>query len=107
MTDEALNELRTKLVGETARVPFAELQRFFAQGVLLSAAQDLDLIDVGAVVAQDDADQFRAWLAEGRIGLVSDEQANCWRAEEATLWTMVVKPWVLVQEARSTAVADS
>lgn len=90
--------LRAKLLGETARAPWPALARFFAQGVVLVASPEIDLIDVGMVLARDDAEQFRAWLAGGEVRLVSDDQAQAWQASTAELWTMVIKPWVLVQQ---------
>ena len=32
------------------------------------------------------------------IPAVTNDQAKCWVETDATLWTAVVKPWVLVQE---------
>lgn len=90
--------LRAKLVGETARAPWHELQRFFAQGSLLMAQQGIDMIDVAMALAEDDRARFERWLNAGEAGPVSDEQALAWSDEDATLWTVVVRPWVLVQE---------
>lgn len=92
--------LRAKLVGETARAPWRELQRFFAQGTLLMAAQGVDMIDVAIALAEDDRATFEGWLTAGTAGPVSDEQALAWSEADATLWTVVVRPWVLVQEVR-------
>jgi len=91
--------LRAKLVGETARAPWRELQRFFAQGTLLMAAQGMDMIDVAIALAEDDRVTFAGWLENGQAGPVSDEQALAWSEADATLWTVVVRPYVLVQEA--------
>lgn len=90
--------LRAKLLGETARAPWKELQRFFAQGVVLMAQPGVDMIAVGMALADDDSAAFEKWLNAGEAGVVSDEQALAWNDADATLWTVVVKPWVLVQE---------
>lgn len=90
--------LRAKLLGETARAPWRELQRFFAQGVVLMAQPEVDMIAVGMALAEDDRKNFEVWLNAGEAGPVSDEQALAWNDADATLWTMVVRPWVLVQE---------
>ena len=99
-------ELRTRLLGETARARWSALERFFAQGVLLAVATDLDLIEVGVTLARDDAATFEAWMRDGRVGPVSDAQARAWQADDQLLWAMVIKPWVLVQERRSSAAAQ-
>ena len=96
--DEAQTLLRAKLLGETATAPWRELQRFFAQGAVVWVAPDLDLIEVGLTMSGDRADQFRAWMDGGRAALVSDRQARDWLAADAHLWTLVIRPWILVQE---------
>ena len=97
--------LRAKLLGETARAPWRELERFFAQGLLLMAQPGVDLIEVGMALAEDDSARFGQWLDAGQAGPVSDAQALAWSETDATLWTMVIKPWVLVQQ--TTDAADS
>lgn len=92
--------VRAKLNGETATVPWRELQRFFAQGAVVFVASGLDLVDVGMAMSRDRTDLFQAWLAEGQVALVADPQARDWLAADALLWTLVIKPWILVQEAR-------
>ena len=90
--------LRAKLLGETARAPWRELQRFFAQGLTLQAQPGVDLLAVAMALAEDDRPGFEAFMNAGEAGVVSDEQAAAWYNSDATLWTVVVKPWVLVQE---------
>jgi hypothetical protein len=90
--------LRTKLNGETARVAWAELQRHHARGVVIRVAGELDLIDVAVAMAQDDGTAVGRWMQAGQLGKVTDEQASDWLARDPTLWSVVVAPWVLVQE---------
>ncbi|MDP1705106.1 MAG: DUF2288 family protein [Sulfurimicrobium sp.] len=33
-----------------------------------------------------------------KIGRESDEQAKTWLESDALLWSVVVKPWILVQQ---------
>jgi len=107
-TTELMNEnyeegelLRAKLNGETARLPWKELQRFFASGAVILVHDQLDLIDVATCIASDDKHAVAQWLAEGRIGKVSDAQAQSWLDAELSLWTVVVKPWILVQQEKA------
>jgi hypothetical protein len=89
--------LRAKLNQETARMPWKELQRYFAAGMVIAISDELDLVDAGARIANDDKAAVERWLAEGRIARVTDEQASAWWVADASLWTVVVKPWILVQ----------
>jgi len=104
--DEAGFLLRAKLSLETARIPWAELQRFFARGVAVWIAPTLNLVDTAVVFSQDRADLVRSEMAAGRIARVDADQARAWLAQDATLWAVVVSPWVLVQEDRPPATAN-
>ena len=92
--------LHAKLNLETARISWRDLQRFFAMGRTLSVSGNLDLVEVGAVFAQDNAAMVADWLAGGRVAPVSDELARHWLEKDAKLWCLVVRPWVLVQDKK-------
>jgi len=83
---------------QTARISWQELQRFFATGNCVYIAPELDLVMVALHFARDDAAQIKSWKERDLLMRVSDEQAKIWLAEEAELWTVVIKPWVLVQQ---------
>jgi hypothetical protein len=90
--------LRAKINGETARMRWSELERFFASGVVIAVASGLDLVDVALRIASDDKDAVARWMDEGSVGRASDEQAAAWHAADTELWAVVVKPWILVQQ---------
>lgn len=90
--------LRAKINGETARYQWKDLQRFFAAGTVIAVHDELDLVEVAMRIANDDTEAVRQWMADGRVGQVSDEQASTWLEADASLWTVVVKPWILVQQ---------
>ncbi len=92
--------LRAKINGETARAQWKELLRFFAAGAVIAVSEELDLVDVAVRIANDDKNAVSQWMQEGRIGKVSDAQASAWLEADATLWTVVVKPWILVQKLK-------
>ncbi|MDE2428874.1 MAG: DUF2288 domain-containing protein [Burkholderiales bacterium] len=98
----ALNDaLRSKINMETATFPWSELLRHFASGNVIAVQSGLDLVDVAAHMANDNATEIGALLAEGKISKVSDAQAQLWLEQDISLWTVVVKPWILVQQRLS------
>jgi len=103
MIDELLQQdrelQRAKINSETARIPWRELQRWFAAGKVFHVHRDLDLVDVAWAIQQDDVEQVKSWTDSARLARVTDDSAKAWLECEATLWAVVVKPWVLVQEA--------
>ncbi|HZW22290.1 DUF2288 domain-containing protein [Noviherbaspirillum sp.] len=101
MNEEKGDALRAKLNGETARMPWKALDRFFASGAVIAVSSDLDLVEVAYCVASDDKDAVAKWMAENRIARVSDAQASAWLEADVALWTVVVKPWILVQQDKT------
>lgn len=90
--------LKAKILGETSKIPWSELQRFFAQGRAILVDKDIDLVDVAMAFSSDQADQVKDWLGRELIAGVSDEQAKTWIDADAMVWAVVVRPWVLVQQ---------
>ena len=91
-------ELRQKINLETARLNWPELARFFARGVVIKAAPDIDLIETAARIAENDTQAVEAWMQSGQLQRASDSDARAWNDRESTFWSVVVAPWVLVQE---------
>ena len=100
IADEDKALLRAKLNSETATISWSQLQRFFAAGQTLFVTTDLDLIDVAFAFSQDNDEQVKSWLHQQLISPVTDAQARDWISQDSLLWTVVVKPWVLVQPPR-------
>lgn len=86
---------------ETAQIGWEELERFYAQGVVLHVADELDLVQVAVKLAQDDTEQFQRWIEADLVGRLSDENAQRFHANRPTVWAVVAAPWVLVQENKS------
>lgn len=92
--------IRARVNMETSRIAWKELQRFFAAGTVIAVGEDLDLVEVAVEIANDNAAQIEQWMSQGKIGKVSDAQAKTWLETEATLWAVVVRPWILVQQTK-------
>jgi len=90
-------ELRARILGETSRIAWQELQKFFAAGNAVAVHPSLDLIEVAFHVSSDNTEQVEAWMKENQVGVVSDAQALEWLEANALMWAVVIKPWILVQ----------
>jgi hypothetical protein len=88
---------RTRINSETAKIGWHELQRFFAQGHAVAVSSDLDLVEVAYQVSSDNKLCIEEWMGNGSVGPVSDAQALEWLEARALMWSVVVRPWVLVQ----------
>ncbi|MCK9635881.1 MAG: DUF2288 domain-containing protein [Methylobacter tundripaludum] len=89
---------REKVNLETSQIAWKELQRFFASGSAVFVAPDLDLVEVAYQFSIDNKDQVASWMQNNQLALVSDQQAIAWLEEDADVWAVVVKPWILVQK---------
>lgn len=96
--DDEQRRLSDKLNLETATVPWTELQSFFARGVVIRVIPSMDLFLVAEQLAADNAPVVEQWMSEGRVAKVSDSEAAQWLEQDTHLWTVVIKPWVLVQD---------
>ena len=88
---------RAKVISETAKIPWHELQRFFAAGKVILVAPGLDLVDAAYALQEDNIEQVKIWTESQLVTPVSDDQAKDWITGDTMLWAVVVKPWVLVQ----------
>jgi len=82
---------------ETAKIAWKDLEVYYAGGNVISVSPKLDLIDVALVITNDDAEQLKEWTEQGLIDVVTDEQAKEYTDAEATVWAVVIKPWILIQ----------
>lgn len=97
MENSALQIEKVKVNLETSKIPWHELQRFFAAGLAIAVSTDLDLVEVAWQFAEDNKPQVESWLNNRQVALVSDEQAKDWLTNDSNVWAVVVKPWILVQ----------
>ena len=90
-------ELIARLNGETAKINWHELQKHYALGNVLAVSAAGDLIQVAIALHQDNAAQIQQWLSEEVLFEVSDQQALVWYETNATVWALVIPPFILVQ----------
>ncbi len=83
---------------ETSQIPWHELQRFFASGMAVYISKDIDLVEVAYQFSIDNKTQVALWLKQKKVAPVTDQQALKWYEKNTIVWSVVVKPWVLVQE---------
>jgi len=88
---------RARINGETSKIAWHELQRFFAQGNAVYVSHELDLVEVAYQVSVDNKAQVEKWMSESYLGDVTDAQAGEWLGANALMWAVVVRPWILVQ----------
>ena len=92
--------LLEKLHSETAQISWLELQRFFAQGLVIHIDDSLDLVETAVLFARDDSAKLKVLMDSQVIAKPSNDQARDWFDREVLLWSVVVAPFVLVQDRK-------
>lgn len=98
--EELIQREKAKIVSETAKICWKELERFYAQGTLILVDESLDLVEVGFAISSDDTNQISQWMESSLLSRNFDQQAKQWEKENTELWTVVIKPWVLIQNKK-------
>ena len=106
MSEAEINIEKEKVNLETSLIPWSELQRFFAAGLAIHVADDIDLVEVAYQFSQDNKAQVQQWMQQNKVGHVSDQQAAEWIQHNGEVWAVVVKPWILVQAQEGTSTAS-
>ena len=86
---------------ETAQIPWADLQRLYARGVVMVVGKELDLVTVASAVVDDLADQVKEWIEKGALRRATDSDARLWFESAASVWAVAAAPWVLVQPRKN------
>ena len=103
---ESDQQLRDRFNRETSKMYWDELQRHYARGDVIGVAGNIDLIDVALQFARDNNTAVEQWIASESIFKVNDQQSVQWLENKTCHWTVVVAPWVLVQDVDSKLVKD-
>lgn len=86
-----------KLNLETGQISWPELQRYFARGVVIIVANELDLVEVAKQFSLDNKDAVQTWIKDGLVKNASDDDAKQWNDAQQEFWAVVTAPLVLVQ----------
>ena len=97
-----ISNLYAQLLGETARISWAEIMPQFAKGNVLWVASEKDLVAVAEHIINDDKKQVSALMQQKALHPLKDAQALDFQQRDPELWAVVVSPWVLLQERLST-----
>ncbi|OWL91124.1 DUF2288 domain-containing protein [Halopseudomonas aestusnigri] len=93
------DEAYAAILGATAQIEWKVLEPHFARGDLLAVDAALDLVQVAAAMMEDNSEAIKGWMDAGQLQVATDSCAADWAARNPdTLWAVVIRPWVLVQE---------
>ncbi len=84
---------------DLAEVCWRELKIHLQRDAIIVVAAELDLVEVGVAVAEDDKTLVEAWIAANKLGKPTAKQLESWEQEEEKLFRMlIVQPFILIQD---------
>lgn len=94
--------LRKKFEIEIGPADWKTLRPHLLRDAVILVAPDLDLIDVGIKVAEDDKAAIVQWIRAGKLTKPTPREAAVWEKGETDPLAVIVSPFVLVQQRRQT-----
>lgn len=83
---------------DLADVNWRELRIHLQRDAIIVVADELDLIDVGVAVAEDNKKLVEKWIAAGQLGKPNEQQLESWEREpEISFQMLIVQPFILIQ----------
>ncbi|WP_009546481.1 DUF2288 domain-containing protein [Crocosphaera subtropica] len=93
-----MEELRKRLNEDMADVNWNDIKPHAQRDAVIVVHENLNLLDVGVAIAQDDKMVVEHWITEQLISKPSNQQLSDWNINPTQLFkTLIVQPFVLVQ----------
>ena len=94
-----MEDIKTRLTQDLADVDWNEIKPHAQRDAVIIVNENLDILDVGVAIAQDDTAAVQHWITEQLIKKPSTQELSQWNVNPGQLFkTLIVQPFVLVQE---------
>lgn len=92
--------LRIKLTERRGTVYYSDLKAHLERDGVFVVRADVDLVECGIAIAQDDVERVQAWISDGKLRKPSKAEHDSWPENPKRQWlSVIVQPFVLVQDA--------
>jgi len=94
-----MSDLKTQLTEQLASIEWNLLIPHAQRDAVIVVKEQLDLLDVGVAVAEDDSTSVQNWISQKLVYKPSSQDLSTWNNEpHKQFMTLIVQPFVLVQE---------
>jgi hypothetical protein len=91
-----MNELRTHLKDLIDKAAWEWLEQHATAGRLLIVTSNLELVEVGLALAEDDISIIKQWLDDGWLYRPTEAEINHWQThQDLEFETLIIQPFVL------------
>jgi hypothetical protein len=95
-----MSDLRTELAENIDQAELNWLKPHIQRDVVVVVHPELDLVDVGFAIANNDTLSVQHWISEQLLNKPSTEQLVDWNSDQTKRFqALIVQPYVLVKEA--------
>ncbi|MBE9116448.1 DUF2288 domain-containing protein [Lusitaniella coriacea LEGE 07157] len=92
-------ELREELAQSLDEAEWDWLMPHAKRDVVIVVSPDLNLLDVGVAIANDNATLVQSWIGTQQVHKPSADELNTWNQNPSKRFnTLIVQPFVVVQE---------
>lgn len=100
-------DVRTVLAEEMANVNWTDLMPHAKRDALIVVKEVLNLLDVGVAIAKNEVVSVQYWISEGMIHKPNSEELTEWNSDPSKEFTtLIVQPFVLIQNPANVAVSE-
>ncbi|MGH1396928.1 MAG: DUF2288 domain-containing protein [Trichormus sp.] len=94
-----MSDLREELLETLDEAEWEWLIPHVQRDAVILVSQDLDLLDVGEAIANDNTSSVQQWIERQLITKPSVTQVGQWNSDRTKRFnTLILQPYVLVQE---------
>jgi len=94
------DDLRKQLKSESGEIHWQELEKHFARGAVRVVSSKLDLINIAIDIAENNTIEISKAVTNKSITEPSDSEAQNWHKLNTRFLSVVVAPFVLIQEQK-------
>ncbi|MGL1903275.1 MAG: DUF2288 domain-containing protein [Fibrobacterales bacterium] len=98
VTPEPDETTAEKLARECAPVSWEHIRPHFERDAVILASKALDFISIGTHIAEDNSEAISQEITAGNLGKPLESQIAQWDTAGATFNTLIISPFVLIQE---------
>ena len=94
-----MSDIKTQLSEQLASIEWNLLIPHAQRDAVVIVKEQLNLLDVGVAVAEDDTKSVKSWISQQLIYKPSPQDLSTWNSEpNKQFMTLIVQPFVLIQE---------
>lgn len=95
-----MSDLKAELAEKIDEAELDWLKPHIQRDVVVVVHQELDLVDVGVAIANDDVISVQHWISEQLLHKPLPEQLADWNSDQTKRFqALIVQPYVLVKES--------